>query len=65
MKKDVVVGLIAKDGFVQSSLRARLSRRAASGPRHPVASFFDALERRLLAACRITYELVTVNRWGE
>ncbi len=61
--KDAVVGMIGREGFVQHSLRERLSAMAFVPD--PPPSWAESLERRLLATCRATYELVSANRWAE
>jgi phosphoglycerol transferase MdoB-like AlkP superfamily enzyme len=63
VKKGVVVGMISDGAWLQHSLRERLGQ-GWFGPGAPPAGVFETLERRLLAVSRVTYDLITSNRWA-
>ena len=58
-----IVGLVGKEGFLTHSLKNRLDTGAA-GPATPPPTYFDALEKKLLATDQVVYELLQSNRWA-
>ncbi len=57
-----VVGLIGGRGYLTHSLKNRLETGAVG--QLPPPSYFDALEKKLLAVDQVTYELLNQNRWA-
>jgi phosphoglycerol transferase MdoB-like AlkP superfamily enzyme len=61
VNKGLVMGIVSERGCLEHSLAERIDTRAFANAVAPAE--FDALERRLLAACRLTHDLVATNRW--
>ena len=62
VKKGNLMGMISKNGSVSHSLHDRLETMSFDVPQP--ASFFDRLERRLLAVVQVTSRLIRSNRWA-
>lgn len=62
VKKGNLMGMISKNGSLSHSLYNRLETMSF-GVLQP-ASFFDRLERRLLATVQVTSRLLRSNRWA-
>ncbi len=57
-----IVGIVGQDGFLTHSLKNRLDTEAIGAP--PAASYYDDLEKKLLATDQVVYELLESNRWA-
>ncbi|HEV8112703.1 MAG TPA: LTA synthase family protein [Planctomycetota bacterium] len=61
VNKGLVMGILSERGCLQHSLAERIDTHALASDVAPEE--FDLLERRLLATCRLTHDLLATNRW--
>jgi phosphoglycerol transferase MdoB-like AlkP superfamily enzyme len=58
-----IMGIIAQKGYLQHSLRNRLE--TGSFDKQVDDSYFDGLEKKLLASDQLVFEFLQSNRWSE
>ena len=63
VREGSIMGIVTKEGFLRHSLKNRLE--TGHFIQKPDANNFDTMEKKLLAADQLTYELLQSNHWVE
>ncbi len=63
VREGSVMGIITEKGFLRHSLQNRLE--IAPFQKNIPSVYFDSMEKKLLAADQLTFELLKSNRWAE
>ncbi|MCP4756499.1 MAG: sulfatase-like hydrolase/transferase [Proteobacteria bacterium] len=63
VREGSIMGIATEKGYLRHSLKNRLE--TGYFQEKPPKEYFDLLEKKLLAADQLTYELLQANRWAE